>query len=525
MSTVHPHQLVSHLSSRWQDVESRFHEAYWESQVRASPESEQARTDLELELRELKGDPELLRAVEEALATELHEANLRRELEVMRLSLLGNQMSPGQRSGIVELSTAVEGDFASFRPEIQGRLVTDNDILEILASSSDEGLRRRAWEASKEIGERVSDRVRELARTRNEVAIDLGFSDYYRMSLRLQELDESWLFETLDQLERLTSEPFQKWKQQLDALLLERFGTERVYPWHYADPFFQDLPAAGGLSLDESLGQADAAALCLKTFGAWDIDLGPVLEGSDLYPRADKCQHAFCIDIDRTGDVRILANVVPGERWVETMLHESGHAAYDISIDRKLPYLLRRPTHTFVTEAIAILCGRLVRDGRWLTKMAGLDEREVEQQLSDLSQAAAAERILFARWGLVMTHFERDLYSDPEADLDARWWELVERFQLVQPPPDRRGPDWAAKVHVAVAPVYYHNYLLGELLASQIEAVCERDAGGLPGSGRAGDLLRRKIFEFGASLRWDELIKEATGRPLTADDFAASLAS
>jgi peptidyl-dipeptidase A len=523
MSEVHPHNLVSDLTTRWQNLETRFHEAYWESQVRASPDSEKARTDLELELRELKGDPDLLRAVEDALATELHDSHLRRQLEVMRLSLFGNQMSPGQRSRIVELSSAIEGDFASFRPEVNGSLLTDNDILEILANSSDESERRRAWEASKEIGARVSDRVRELARVRNEVAIDLGFSDYYRMSLRLQELDESWLFEVLERLEELTSGPFRAWKRQLDVALCERFGVEKVYPWHYADPFFQDLPATGGLSLDEPLGAIDAADLSLQTFGGWDIDLGSVLGSSDLYPRADKCQHAFCIDIDRGGDVRILANIVPGERWVETMLHESGHAAYDISIDRRLPYLLRRPAHTFVTEAIAILCGRLVRDVRWLTQFAGLGKRQVAELSSGLAHAAAIERVLFARWGLVMTHFERDLYSDPEADLDARWWELVERFQLVEPPPERRAPDWAAKIHVAVSPVYYHNYLLGELLASQIEAVGERYAGGVPGSSRAGELLRNKVFKPGASLRWDDLILHATGRPLAVDDFAASL--
>jgi peptidyl-dipeptidase A len=143
--------------------------------------------------------------------------------------------------------------------------------------------------------------------------------------------------------------------------------------------------------------------------------------------------------------------------------------------------------------------------------------------MPDLSRAGAAERALFARWGLVMVHFERDLYSDPEADLDARWWELVERFQLVQPPPERRAPDWAAKIHIAASPVYYHNYLLGELLASQLEAVCERDAGGVVGSARAGELLRDRIFSLGASRRWDELIEEATGRPLAAEDFAASL--
>jgi peptidyl-dipeptidase A len=164
-----------------------------------------------------------------------------------------------------------------------------------------------------------------------------------------------------------------------------------------------------------------------------------------------------------------------------------------------------------------------VRDRSWLTVFAGLREHQVDALMPELKRAGAAERVLFARWGLVMTHFERDLYSDPEADLDARWWELVERFQLVQPPSERRAPDWAAKIHVAASPVYYHNYLLGELLASQLEAVCERHAGGVVGSAEAGELLRSRVFNPGASRRWDELIEEATSGPLGAEDFASFL--
>ena len=34
-------------------------------------------------------------------------------------------------------------------------------------------------------------------------------------------------------------------------------------------------------------------------------------------------------------------------------------------------------------------------------------------------------------------------------------------------PEGRNMPDWATKIHVALYPCYYHNYLLGELLASQ----------------------------------------------------------
>lgn len=521
MVSEHPHRLVTRLEARWREPEVEFHRAYWDSQVDATPEAEHRRSELELELRRVKGDSESLEAVTSALAETIHSPILRRQLEVLRLSLVGNQMQDAQRSMLVELSSAVEGDFASFRPELNGRRYSDNELEEILKTSDDVELRRRAWEASKEVGSVVAGRVRELARIRNEVARDLGFADYFRMALELQEISEEWLFATLGELGARTDRPYRAWKQQLDSRLAQRFDAGVIYPWHYADPFFQQLPPDGRVRLDDLLSDLDAAQLARGTFATWDMDLSGALESSDLYPRERKCQHAFCLDVDRSGDVRILANIVPGERWIEVMLHESGHAAYDVSIDHRLPYLLRRPAHIFVTEAIAILSGRLVRNPRWLSDVAGVDAAKITEFSDGLAKANVAQGLVFARWGLVMVHFERALYSDPESDLDARWWELVERFQGVTPPPERAAPDWAAKIHTATAPVYYHNYLLGELLASQLEATCEAQCGGLVGVEEAGRLLRDRVFRLGSSLRWDSLVERATGRALSVDDFAA----
>lgn len=518
------HRLVSELQSRFEELEVRFHEAYWRSQIEATPEHEQRRAELELELRTVKGDAAALTSVEAALQEPLHDEKLRRQLEVLRLSLTGNQMGEAERAEMVELASEVESAFASHRPQIEGVRLSENDIDRHLRESNDPEHRKDVWEASKEIGASVAGRLRELARLRNHAARNLGFADYYRMELELQELPEEWLFGLLDELETLTDEPFDRWKGSLDAGLRERFGAETLYPWHYADPFFQVLPLDGRVSLDGALAAVDPAAVAGQTFRGWGIDLDGVLASSDLYARENKCQHAFCLDVDRRGDVRILANIVPGERWTDTMLHESGHAAYDISIDPHLPYLLRRPTHIFVTEAIALLSGRLVRDGEWLRRVVGLPAEEVSLVEPDLLRATAAQSLLFARWGLVMVHFERDLYSDPEMDLDTRWWELVERFQHLTPPPDPPSGAWASKIHFAVAPVYYHNYLLGDMLASQLTTTIEEECGGLVGVAAAGELLAERIFKKGSLVRWDELVQDATGRPLQAEDFAAGLA-
>jgi peptidyl-dipeptidase A len=518
--TESPHRLAESLEERWREVEIEFHRAYWDSQTEATPERERRRAELELQIRELKGDPESLRAVTAALDEELHDPAVRRQLEVLRLSLVANQMDEPKRKELVELSSSVESDFASFRPEVDGARLSDNEIEDILRTSDDVRLRESAWRASKEIGDVVSARVRELARVRNEAAIALGYADYYRMSLELEEISEEWLFERMSELERLTDEPFRRWKSALDDRLSHRFGTTELRPWHYSDRFFQMLPPDGSVTLDDLFPDTSAPKLAEETFASWGMDISKVIANSDLFPRERKSQHAFCLDVDRKGDVRILGNVVPGEHWVEVMLHESGHAAYDLGIDSQLPYLLRRPAHTFTTESIAILCGRLVRDPRWLIEIAGIEPRRVSSLEGDLLRANAAHSLIFARWGLVMTYFERELYSDPEADLDEKWWDVVERFQLLVPPEEPPPGTWAAKVHVATAPVYYHNYLLGEILASQLEATAEQTCGGLIGKPEAGSLLTDRMFRPGNLLRWDALVEQATGRPLSAADFS-----
>ena len=61
--------------------------------------------------------------------------------------MLPNQVSGDLQRQIVELETDVEATFTSFRGELDGERVADNAILDILRTSDDVGLRRRAWEA------------------------------------------------------------------------------------------------------------------------------------------------------------------------------------------------------------------------------------------------------------------------------------------------------------------------------------------------------------------------------------------
>jgi peptidyl-dipeptidase A len=170
-----------------------------------------------------------------------------------------------------------------------------------------------------------------------------------------------------------------------------------------------------------------------------------------------------------------------------------------------------------VTEGVAMRCGRMVHEPRWLREIAGLDLSRVDDLTAALYAAHRAALLVFCRWVLFMIHFERGLYANPDGPHDERWWELVERFQLVRRPARRREPDWAAKIHIAAAPVYYQNYLLGELIASQLRAAF----GDLEGD--AGTALATRLFAPGSTMRWDRLIEHATGAPLSPAALAREL--
>ena len=101
-----------------------------------------------------------------------------------------------------------------------------------------------------------------------------------------------------------------------DELTLERDGPDM-------DRFFRDK---------------DLEELTRKTYDNMGLEVRDVLARSDLYERAGKNQHGFCLSVGREYpyDVRVLANVRPDSYWMDTMLHEFGHAVYDKYINPNL---------------------------------------------------------------------------------------------------------------------------------------------------------------------------------------------
>ena len=498
------------------------HLASWNAAVGEGDDAEERSARARAAVKRLYSDPAKAARVRAWLASgEVRDPLLRRQLVLLDHEHTGSQLPEETIEDLVRRSASLEQTFYTFRSSWEGERVGNNVLLDVLRDEKDSARRKEAWEASKQIGREVAEPLRELVRRRNAAARSLGFENYYVMELELQELDEARLFRILDGLRDGSDAAFRALRTQMDATLAERYGIapEELRPWHWGDFFGQEVPDVSPVELDGFFRDADLEGEAAAFFRGIGLPVEDVLERSDLYEREGKDQHAFCIDIDRSGDVRTLCNLRPNEKWMSTLLHELGHAAYDKFIPLSLPFLLRTPAHTLSTEAIAMYMGRLTRDPEWLREVMGADLGEHEA--ADIRDQLRLAMMVSARWILVMAYFERELYRDPDRDdLNGLWWELVERIQFIRRPEGRDEPDWAAKIHFSTAPVYYHNYLLGELMASQLTAhidakVRRRDGGrSIRGDEAVGRFLREKIFAPGAALDWNELLVQSTGEGL-----------
>ncbi|MGD9794980.1 MAG: M2 family metallopeptidase [Acidimicrobiia bacterium] len=519
--------LVEEISSRLAPLEQEMNLAWWAASTSVTEAKEHRRVAAEIAMSEALADREQFARILGAFAAvdPGTDALLHRQLELLRDSCAPHQIDDELREQIITLSVEVSSTFDGFRPRLGDSSVDDNEIASILRTADDVTERKAAWEASKQIGAVVAERIRELAHLRNRAARELGYRDYFAMALATQELDEAWLLALFDDIDSATRRPFTEWKNELDGQLAQRFGVHlgELRPWHYDNVFFQAPPASASVDLDPYFVGRDLEGLTRRTFDGIGIDITSALAASDLTPRDGKNQHAYSVSIDRGRDVRVLCNNVASEQWAETMLHEFGHCAYSLGVDRSLPWLLRTE-HPSVTEGVAIFFGHLSNDPVWLETIVGVDAGDIAALRPELDRALRGTLLTVTRWVLVMTNFERALYADPDGDLDTIWWDLVERYQLLRRPDERHAPDWAAKIHITASPVYYQNYLLGDLVALQLRATIESRFGGVVDRADVGRFLSEEVFRLGASLRWDELIEQATGHRLSADHLADALA-
>lgn len=529
--TENAKELIAQHNTEIRPLELVVNKAWWVANTTGSDEAYANKVEAESKLNAALSDKARFEKLKASNEGTIADPLLKRQIRLLYLQALEKQVPQELLDRMSSKANEIEKSFNVFRAEVDGKSYADSDVRKVLLDSNDSTERQKYWEASKGVGKSVESNLKELVALRNAAAKQLGFADFHVMQLAINEQKQADVIALFDELDKLTREPFAAAKADIDKELAKRYGikVEELQAWHYHDPFFQEAPNVYGVSLDEPFAKADIVKVCREFYESIGLPVDTVLTNSDLFEKPGKSPHAFCTDIDRVGDVRVLANITPSEYWMGTMLHELGHAVYSSkNIPAELPYVLRSEAHILATEGVAMMFERFSKDSDWLAAY-GVEMPDPKGYDKAARMMRRNRLLIFSRWCQVMFRFEVELYKNPEQDLNKLWWDLVERYQMVKRPSGRNAPDFASKIHIVSAPAYYHNYMMGELFACQLHARITRDVLKESDPTEAiyvrnrgvGEFMNKNVFAHGKLYPWNELCEKAFGEPLNAKAFAA----
>ena len=173
---------------------------------------------------------------------------------------------------------------------------------------------------------------------------------------------------------------------------------------------------------------------------------------------------------------------------------------------------------------------RLSKQRDWLEKMGAEVSRTRRYSTTPAAKMQRNQLLIFSRWCQVMLRFEKGHVRESGPGPEPTLVGLGREVSGGQASGGTQGAGLcAARSTSSARPVYYHNYQMGQLFASQVHHAIARDVykGADPdtvvyvGNPEVGEFMKQRVFEPGRSLPWNELTKHATGQPLNATAFAA----
>lgn len=443
----------------------------------------------------------------------------------------------------IQAETVQTEKLFGFDFKIDGKSVSTNEIDRILKESSDLTERRKAWEASKEVGTVLKDGLADLQRLRNGTVKPLGYKSYfdYQVSDYGMSADEMMAL-------------MREFNRQLRPLYRELHTYARYeLAKKYNQPVPDQLPAdwlpnrwgqdwssmvtVEGMDLDGAL-KTKSPEWIVKQGEEFYVSLGfPRLpqsfwDKSSLYPappdaKYKKNNHASAWHLDLQNDVRSLMSVEPNAEWYETSHHELGHIYYDMSYSNpQVPLLLREGANRAYHEAVGSMMGIAAMQKPFLVGRGLIPADAKVDETQALMREALSNGVFIPFSAGTMAQFEYELYAKnlPKDQYNSRWWEIVRDYQGIVPPSARGEQycDAATKTHINDDAAQYYDYAISYILLFQLHdhiatKILKQDPRNTNyyGNKEVGDFLR-KIMSPGASRDWRVVLRETTGEDLSA---------
>ncbi len=519
-------EFISHHEAKVQPLDKAIQAARWSYDESGSREDLERLDSLKRQRSRLLHDERAFSYLE-GLRTSgnIHDPYLQRQVECLYREYLPCQAPLALQDSILTLELSLKSQTLNRIVDPEMRHADD-----VLRNSTREKELQEAWQYVKSSGKEMGDALAVLVRLRNESARFLGFSNYFDMTLFLEEQDGVCLDSLFSELEQGTEAAYLSMRRRMDSIWFQGkvFDTASLRPWHLRGKFFRLGQRSYGTARDKYYQYVSMENVVMRFFSSINLDLSDVLGRSRVSGEMVFLPFLDCIDMDRNRDVRIIGHLSGTENDMQMLLAMVGEAAYYKNISNTLPYLLRAPASPALVCGVGSFFARMAAYPNWVLSMGIFSAGQACDIRGTTLRAMRQDQLFTCRWWMTVYYFEKRMYEDPDVDLDSLWQELFFRFLRIEPGKDRIGhSDWAMENYFSFHAVQAHNFVLGELWASQVLAhLCQddprmgRDSNpNVVGNGRMGTYFKKYVFQPGASLSWQELTVSCTGKPLSCEAF------
>lgn len=414
-----------------------------------------------------------------------------------------------------DMENKIAAKFNSYIPKIDDEEVSKAQLQKILETETDVELRKKAYNAKVLSGEIISDDLINLVKARNEFAKTKGYKNFFEYNLKeTYDVDAVYLQTLLDEVYNNAYSMNEKLQQENKQELAQEYGIsiEDLRAYHYGLILKTNPAKAVNDALKSPEQVIELAKRTYQNMG-YDIDNMPIT--LDLLPRKNKNTHGFCFDIEAGKDARILANLTNNTTSIDTLCHELGHCVYHIGIDTELPFL-DKTAHPAMTEAVAMMMGDLQQRENILKNI--VSEKVLEKFKTNFRKSEAR----FISRSMLIINFEKQMYENPEQDLDMLWHELRVKYVGANSE-EELNSEWATIPHYLSHPAYYQNYFRAALIKAQMYNTMRADLGEITQNAGTAKYLNERLFKYGVSLEEAELIKMFTGSELSSAAICESL--
>ncbi len=447
----------------------------------------------------------------------------------------------------IKAETEQTAKLYGFNYLVNGKVVTTNEIDNILRTETDVNKRLNAWTASKEVGKNLKPGLIKLRDLRNKVVQSLGYKDYFSYQVSEYGMTSDEMIDLCKKINRELFPLFRELHTYARYELAKKYNQTTVpdyLPAHWApNRWSQDwstLVEVKGINLDSILKQKSPEWI-VQEGEAFYKSLGyaalpPVFyEKSSLYPlpagtNYKKNNHASAWHMDLQNDVRSLMSVEANTEWFETVHHELGHIYYYLNYTNdSVPPILRGGANRAFHEAMGSMIGMAAMQKPFLEGKGLLQKGTQTDDTQKLLQEALNYVVFIPFATGTMAEFERDLYGNNLSpnEFNSRWWALSKKYQGIEPPTVRGEEycDAATKTHINDDAAQYYDYALSYVILFQLhnhiaKNILKQDPRNTNyfGNKEVGDFLA-KIMKPGASRDWRVVLKEATGSDLSAQSM------